>query len=158
MIYENPVDTLKAEYEWIQKLRSGLRSTENIMMNKNIENSFQFNVVTAGSLRYVECVSAGDPIGTEQDALDLVAACGGEGTQFLLLHAETLAEGFYSLRTGIAGKILQKFSNYRIKAALLVTDTKFLKGRFSEFTGEAVKSGNFGVFTSRSDAEKWLAT
>ena len=41
-----------------------------------------------------------------------------EGAQSVVLQKEQLAPAFFELRTGLAGAILQKFSNYRMKLAI----------------------------------------
>ncbi|HCM60508.1 MAG TPA: hypothetical protein DIS74_09080 [Bacteroidales bacterium] len=44
------------------------------------------------------------------------------------IHADSFAAGFFDLRTGLAGEILQKLSNYRMRLAI-VGDFTRLKSR-----------------------------
>ena len=46
-----------------------------------------------------------------QDVLDLMANAGYLGADRILIHTENLPDGFFDLKTRIAGEILQKFSN-----------------------------------------------
>ena len=104
--------------------------------------------------KYVE-VQKGTPVNTEDDALNLAALCGENDTNLLLFDIETLPEEFFNLKTGLAGAVLQKFSNYRIKAGCIIPGD-MIKGRFREMVIEANRSNQFRVFENRSDAENWL--
>jgi hypothetical protein len=68
-------------------------------------------------------------IGSAQDALDLMATAVYDGCSALMVPKEALPETFFQLRTGFAGEVLQKFSNYRMKLAII---------------------GDFGVYESKS--------
>jgi PadR family transcriptional regulator AphA len=113
-------------------------------------------VIDKNNKKYMECSSAESPIGTEQNAVDLVAACMENDTNLLMIHAEALVDDFFELRTGLAGSILQKFINYHVKAVVVMTDSQKMKGRFKEFSTEANKGNSFRVFSSKAEAEKWL--
>ncbi len=107
--------------------------------------------------RYVECLAGAGRIEGERDALDLIGACGEYETHRLLLHAETLSEDFYHLRTGLAGAVLQKFADYRIKTAAVLTPELVNQGRFREMALEANRSNRlFHIFYVRAEAEAWL--
>ncbi|MDO3681546.1 DUF4180 domain-containing protein [Paenibacillus ehimensis] len=151
MIYDNVIDFYKREWEWIQKLRNELR----IPMEKEV-NQLKVQVVDRGTKKYVECASAETTLRTGQDALDLIAACFENDTNLLMLHAEALSDDFFNLRTGLAGEMLQKFMNYRVKAALIITNERVVKGRFKELLTEANKGNDFRVFGSAGEAEEWL--
>lgn len=105
---------------------------------------------------YLECIPQGGIIQTESDALDLIAACGENGTYNLLIHAENLPEAFYDLRTGFAGAILLKFSNYRLRVAAVLDPLKSSQGRFGEMALETNRGDQFRIFPSVESAEAWL--
>lgn len=106
---------------------------------------------------YVECLPGGGRIEKENDALDLVAACGEYQTHRLLLYAENVAEDFFNLRSGLAGAVLQKFANYRIKTAAVLPPERVNPGRFGEMALEANRSNRlFHIFHAREQAEAWL--
>jgi PadR family transcriptional regulator, regulatory protein AphA len=105
---------------------------------------------------YIEMCLPGSMLTGEKDALDLVAACGEAGTQRLLLHADNLTPEFFQLRTGVAGAILLKFSNYRIKVALLLRPEQVGDGKFKDWVLETNRGREFRVFFERVTAEKWL--
>jgi hypothetical protein len=43
-----------------------------------------------------------------QDALDLMANCGYQGANRIIVHERNLTPAFFDLKTGVAGEILQK--------------------------------------------------
>lgn len=67
-----------------------------------------------------------------QSALDLMATVSYEvGCNRFIINKEAIIEDFFKLSTCIAGEILQKFSNYRVKLAIW--------GDFSVYTSKALK-------------------
>jgi len=55
----------------------------------------------------------------EQQALNLMADASSLGARAIILPAENLCSEFFDLKTGVAGSILQKFSNYQVKLAII---------------------------------------
>jgi hypothetical protein len=115
-----------------------------------------YKVVEKNHKKYIVCDSAETPLQSEQDALDLIAACFENNTFLLMLNAEVLADDFFRLRTGLAGQVLQKFINYRVKVAVVLTKEQRIMGKFKEFLAEANKGNDFRVFSSSEEAEDWL--
>jgi PadR family transcriptional regulator, regulatory protein AphA len=99
-----------------------------------------------------------DKLSSEQDALELVGVCGEYNTDRVMLHASNLTDDFYQLRTGLAGAVLQKFANYRIRAAAVLTPELVNQGRFREMVLEANRGNQFRVFYDRESAEAWLTS
>jgi hypothetical protein len=107
---------------------------------------------------WIEVVADGGRLIGEQDALELVGACGEAHTQRLLLAENCLSEEFYNLRSGLAGQVLLKFSNYRIVAAAVIPEEISSQGRFGEFVMETNRGRQFRVFPTREAALAWLLT
>lgn len=91
-----------------------------------------YKIIESGSKKYIEFLSAKTPLSTEQDAVDLVALCREYDTDLLMLHGHALSEDFFKLKTGIAGKMLQKFINYYVKTAAIIPAEMVNKGKFKE--------------------------
>jgi len=104
----------------------------------------------------IECLPGDGWLEKESQALDLVAACGESGTQNLMIHAGVLTDDFFRLRTGLAGAILQKFSNYHIRTALILSPELVNQGRFREMVLEANRGNQLRVFYNREQAVAWL--
>ena len=64
------------------------------------------------------CGDDGAPIASTQDALDLIGAA-FSGADLVAIPASRLDERFFALRTGLAGEIMQKFVNYRLRLAIV---------------------------------------
>lgn len=115
-----------------------------------------YTIVHKNGKTYLECLPEMKLINSESDALDLVALCGEEETQRLMLYAEHLSPAFFDLKSGLAGQILLKFANYRIKAVLIASPEQVGTGRFAEMAMESNRFNQFGVFFARAEAEQWL--
>ncbi|MBW0103903.1 DUF4180 domain-containing protein [Pseudonocardia sp. KRD291] len=61
----------------------------------------------------------GPPVAGEQDALDLIGDAFGAGADAVVLPVERLAPEFFRLRTGVAGAVVQKFVNYRVRLIII---------------------------------------
>ncbi len=77
-------------------------------------------------------------------------------TDLLLIHGDVLHEDFFKLKTGLAGMIMQKFVNYHIRAAILLSEDYKITGRFKELIVESKKGNDFNVFYDITEAETWL--
>lgn len=56
---------------------------------------------------------------------------GLEGRIEVTLHEKNITPDFFDLKTGTAGEILQKFSNYRVRLAIV--------GDFSAYPGQSIR-------------------
>jgi len=67
-----------------------------------------------------------------QSALDLMATVQHETScNRMALNKSVIIEDFFQLSTGLAGEILQKFSNYQMKIAII--------GDFSQYSSKPLK-------------------
>jgi uncharacterized protein DUF4180 len=92
-------------------------------------------------------------------ASDLIATIGGcleRGSGALLLDRAVLPAEFFDLSTGLAGELVQKLTNYRIRMAAVVPDLSVHSPRFCEFVREANRGGQFRFFATRDEAIGWL--
>ncbi|MFB4315276.1 DUF4180 domain-containing protein [Actinomadura sp. 21ATH] len=64
------------------------------------------------------CDPAGPPVATAQDALDLIGAA-FLGAEVVAVPVERLDARFFTLGTRLAGEIMQKFVNYRLRLAVV---------------------------------------
>jgi len=79
-------------------------------------------------------------LNTAQDALDAMAEAGARGARCIVVHQAAVAPEFFSLRSRLAGDILQKFSNYRVRFAVVCD----LEGSASESLRAFVRESNRG--------------
>ena len=64
------------------------------------------------------CAAEGPPIATPQDALDVIGTAYGHDAEVVAIPAQRLDHSFFQLRSGLAGEIMQKFVNYRVRLAV----------------------------------------
>ena len=78
-----------------------------------------------------EIVSDEIIIRSAEEALDLMGNLYYQGFDKIILYQENLSPEFFDLENGMAGEILQKFSNYRMQLAVV--------GDFSGHTRKSVR-------------------
>ena len=71
-------------------------------------------------------------IETVQDATDLLGNADYQGASKIIIKETNLDPQFFNLRTGIAGEILQKVSNYRKQLAIV--------GEFEKYNSNALNA------------------
>jgi hypothetical protein len=97
--------------------------------------------------KVIEVVSDDIIINSEQDALDLMANIAYlYDTRKIILHTDNFCEDFFILRTGMAGAVMQKFSNYRVQAAI-VGEIKRNSESLKAFIRESNRTGRV-IFTN----------
>lgn len=78
------------------------------------------NVAEVGQEKVAEVLTDKVVVRTPQDALDLLATAQYQyGATCLLLYEHQLTPNFFELRTGLAGEILQKYTNYGMKLVIV---------------------------------------
>jgi Domain of unknown function (DUF4180) len=70
-------------------------------------------------------------INDARDVLDLMADLGSQDCSRMILYEKNLSKDFFDLKTRLAGEILQKFSNYHFKLAII--------GDFSKYTSKSLR-------------------
>jgi hypothetical protein len=86
---------------------------------------------TVNGLRIAELVSDEIIIGSAEEGLDLLGNIYYQGFEGIIIKEESIIPDFFDLKNGIAGEILQKFSNYRIRLAIV--------GDFSKYNSKSVR-------------------
>ena len=93
-----------------------------------------------------------EKISTAQDILDIMASsqyqCNCIG---MILYKESLEESFFDLKTGFAGEVLQKFSNYRMRLAIVGDFSVYKSKALRDFIYESNK-GRLVFFKSSLEA------
>lgn len=84
------------------------------------------------------------------DILDLMADAGYNSCDILMIRRESFHPTFFDLKTGLAGEILQKFSNYRMKLAIIGDFSNIGSKSLRDFIRESNRRGVI-IFVSSSD-------
>jgi hypothetical protein len=97
---------------------------------------------------------AGISIRTKSDVADLVGA--SFGVDGLILTEGELGEDFFNLRTGLAGELLQKLVNYRVRAAIVVPEPELHGERFAELAREHGRHAAVRFVRTMEEATSWV--
>lgn len=91
----------------------------------------------------------GPELRTGSDAVDLISAASEHRAAIIAIPVERLGDGFFELRTRIAGEIVQKFSMYGWRVAIV--------GDISERIAMSQSLGAFVVESNRGH-DLWFVT
>jgi len=113
-------------------------------------------VVNTPTGSYVRCAPDDGLVSREADVLDLMGACYEIDGNRLLLEEKYLHPDFFDLKTGLAGAIFLKLTNYREKIAVLANLNNIQSERFQELIYETNKGKLINFFDDFTKAEQWL--
>lgn len=91
-------------------------------------------------------------IQTAQDGLDLLGNIYYDGFEKLILHQKNISPEFFDLKSGLAGEILQKFSNYRIPLVIVGDFSEFNSKSLNDFIYESNQGKQVNFLNSVSEA------
>lgn len=102
---------------------------------------------------------SGEPvlIASTQDAVDLLGNLYYQGLDRVILHEKHLSADFFDLKNGIAGDILQKFSNYRIRLAIVGDFEKYDSKSVRDFIRESNRGRQLNFVSTLEKAIEALA-
>lgn len=93
----------------------------------------------------------------EQSALDVFMSLAYEtGENRFIISKDNLIEDFFDLRTKIAGEILQKIINYRMKLAIIGDFSKYKSKSLRDFIYECNSGKDIFFVENESEALKLL--
>ncbi|QHT63579.1 DUF4180 domain-containing protein [Paenibacillus lycopersici] len=88
-----------------------------------------------------------------QDALDLMASARYNGDAHkLLIRKANITEDFFELRTKLAGDILQKFTNYEVKLAVVGDFSGYDSKSLRDFIYECNQGSRFFFLSDETEA------
>lgn len=90
-------------------------------------------------------------INQPQDVLDIFGNLMAEDCERIILNEKNLHSDFFDLKTRLAGEVLQKFSNYRVKVAIVGDFSRYKSKSLHNFILESNKS-NYVFFAHTVDS------
>lgn len=112
----------------------------------------EIKIIESKNISFAEIISETIVISTVQDALDLMANCRYQGSEHIIIQKEHITEEFFDLKSGIAGEILQKFSNYRCHLAIIGDFSNIQSKSLRDFIYESNKTGRICFVANIDDA------
>ncbi len=99
-----------------------------------------------------EVVSDDIIVKTAQDGLDLLGDAYYQGYDKMILHMKNITPSFFDLKNGLAGEILQKFSNYRFRLVIVGDFSQVESKSLSDFIRESNNGKLVNFLSSRDEA------
>jgi hypothetical protein len=99
-----------------------------------------------------EIVSEEIVIKETQDAIDLLGECDYRGARSIILCEKHFPPEFFDLRTGFAGEILQKFSTYNFRLAIIGDFSKYKSRSLQDFIRESNRGNRIFFLTDLETA------
>jgi hypothetical protein len=109
-------------------------------------------VHTINNEKIIEIISDIPVIIEPQDVLDLIGDLYSRGTNKIILQEIHLAAEFFDLKTKLAGEILQKFSNYNFKLAIVGDFSKYKSKSLQDFIRESNRGGSIYFMNNLNEA------
>lgn len=103
-----------------------------------------------------EIISESVVLKTTQDAVEIIANCNYQGADAIILKLENVTEAFFDLKTRVAGDMLQKFSTYQSRLAIVGDFSGFTSISFNDFMRESNRLGRINFVSSREEAIECL--
>jgi len=91
------------------------------------------------NIKIAEVIAENILIVTPEDGLQLLADLYYQEFDKIVIYEKNITSDFFDLKTGIAGEILQKFSNYRVKLVIVGEFNKYTSQSFKDFIYESNK-------------------
>ena len=105
----------------------------------------------------IEVVAEGIVINTIDDGTDLVGNAYYQGYEKLIINKENITPDFFDLKTKLAGEILQKFSNYRVRLVILGDFSKVESNSLQDFIRESNKGKLVNFLELKEEAVRRLS-
>lgn len=102
--------------------------------------------------KIAEVTSGNMLIASAEDGLDVLVNLYYQDFDKIILHEKDITPLFFDLKTGMAGEILQKFSNYRVRLAIIGDYGKYGSQSMKDFILESNKTRQVNFVNTLSEA------
>lgn len=109
--------------------------------------------------RIFECAPDGPPLRCDRDAIELMSEALGHSANWIAIPVSRFGDGFFDLKTQIAGEIIQKFVTYGVRIAIVGDISAKMKESASlrAFVAECNRDSRVWFLPSRDELCKRLA-
>ena len=107
--------------------------------------------------KIAEIVSDTLVIKTSEDGLDLLGNLYYQDFDKIVIQEKNITPDFFDLKNGMAGEILQKFSNYRVRLAIVSDFTPYSSKSIKDFIYESNKKGQINFVNTTTEALSLLS-
>ena len=107
--------------------------------------------------KIAEIVSDTLVIKTSEDGLDLLGNLYYQDFDKIVIQEKNITPDFFDFKNGMAGEILQKFSNYRVRLAIVGDFTPYSSKSIKDFIYESNKKGQINFVNTTTEALSLLS-
>lgn len=112
----------------------------------------EIEIITNNGKHIAEITSKEIIINSAEDGLNLLGNIYYQGADSLIIDEHLICKEFFDLKTGMAGEILQKFSTYKVRLAIVGDFTKYESKSLQDFIKESNKYGHVNFVETRDEA------
>lgn len=117
----------------------------------------EIKIHTINKINISELISEDLIIKNIEDGTDLVGNLYYSESDSVVLYEQNIAPEFFDLKNKMAGEILQKFSNYRIRLAIVGDFTGYSSKSLKDFIYESNNGNQVNFVNSLEEAIKRLS-
>lgn len=130
-----------------------IKNTLNLFYAQSfITTGMKIKIHAINNIKFAEVISDERMINSAEDGLDLLGNLYYEDFDSVIIHEKNITADFFDLRNGMAGEILQKFSNYRVRLAIVGDISRFSAKSMKDFIFESNKYGHVNFVNNVSEA------
>jgi Domain of unknown function (DUF4180) len=107
--------------------------------------------------KIAELISEDILINNIEDGLNLLGSIYYQDFDKIIIYDKNITSDFFDLKNGMAGEILQKFSNYRVRLAIVGDFSKHTSKSVNDFIYESNKGTQINFVYTQLDAIKVLS-
>jgi hypothetical protein len=107
--------------------------------------------------KIAEVLATDRVINSIEDGLHLLGELYYQDFDKIIIHEKNITPEFFDLKSGIAGEILQKFSNYRVQLAIIGDFSKYSSKSIQDFIYESNKGRQISFVGSLLEAIRILS-
>lgn len=126
-------------------------------MENALKTKMEIKIHEINDVKIAEVISEANIINNTEDGLDLMGDLYYQGFDGIIIHEKNIIPDFFNLKSGIAGEILQKFSTYRVRLAIVGDFSKYTSRSFNDFILESNKGRHICFLSSTTGAIKILS-
>lgn len=104
-----------------------------------------------GTEKIAEVISDEILIKNAEDGLQIMIDLYYQDFDKIILHEKNITPDFFDLKTGIAGELLQKFSNYRVRLVIAGDFSKYENKSIRDFIYESNKGGQINFLATSAE-------
>lgn len=145
-----------SQQEW---RATSLVAMKEVDIHKKQQNMKEKSIIShqADGQTFLEVLSEKQFIGSVQDALDLIGEFFGQYYDGIIIHEHNISPHFFELKTRLVGDILQKFSNYRLRLAIVGDWSKYTSHSLAAFIVESNRGRMVNFASSTEEAVALLS-